>query len=715
MNSTMFRKLMAGMIIAALTLAAAGCGGSAGGNPPPAAAPSDDAEKAETLTELNYAKGTVLRMATGYNSPQTGLSFDAETAGGGITLADGVTYYAGDLKPTWAEVEKRLNITIEDKYQGNSAGRELAYWSERMSEIDLISGGADSLTKAGEAGKLVNIAEYLDIMPNFKAFLDNNPVARLSITGNTDIGAFYVAPYFDGIEDIERMPLMRVDWVEKLLDGDGVFSTSACKSTGETYYRPYMPTSGKIAVDVVKPDGTGVETIVKNYDAAGNIIAKMNASGRMAGVMAVNMLRNYIDEAYGGYYGTKRSDLFVGQNAAWDADELVALLRCVVANPQTLNGTDSVQGIFTREDENNQRRCDMFRFAGQLFGVRGLESRQGYLYLDSSGQLHDARQENSTYRALDRMHNMVLEGLVSESFINGTEMTSAEMLERDAGFMHYDFNQTQTVYNRTKLQADEGERYMAVMTPVACWQDGTPGNKYIRFTESWRSVKPTGWGISADGVADDPDKLCAALKLIDYAYGKEGTILMSYGPDAFIKTNDDGSYATFSFNGEEMPEIAEAAYAELWEKSGGNYTDYARRYLGSTLGFIKSQAFEYQCLDEIGKEGIDHISAAITLGVIWHPELELTENRWYASMPTVFPITSRETDLLRIHTELEESFSTSSGGRNLFVDAIVNGVGAAGTNAAERAAARVREDMGCREYREIMQSAWNRLLTWYSR
>ena len=42
-------------------------------------------------TELSYANGTILRMATGYNSVKTGLSFDAETADDGITLADGKT------------------------------------------------------------------------------------------------------------------------------------------------------------------------------------------------------------------------------------------------------------------------------------------------------------------------------------------------------------------------------------------------------------------------------------------------------------------------------------------------------------------------------------------------------------------------------------------------------------------------------------------------
>ena len=152
------------------------------------------------------------------------------------------------------------------------------------------------------------------------------------------------------------------------------------------------------------------------------------------------------------------------------------------------------------------------------------------------------------------------------------------MLKNDAGFMHYDYNQTQTVYNETQLQ--DGEKYMAVMVPVARWNDGT--EKFMRFTESWRSVKTGGWGISKKGVGDDQNKLFACLALIDYAYSPEGTILMSYGPDAFIKTNADGSYVTFNFNGDQMPVIADATYAELWEKASGNYTNSARMYLGST-------------------------------------------------------------------------------------------------------------------------------------
>ncbi|MGM9605793.1 MAG: hypothetical protein ACI3XG_12105, partial [Faecousia sp.] len=95
---------------------------------------------------LPYAEGTVLRMATGYNSAKTGLFFDAEVAGEGITLADGVTYHSGDLKPTWVEVQNVLGITFEDKYQGNSAAKEFEYWKDRLTEVDMVSGTATTLT-----------------------------------------------------------------------------------------------------------------------------------------------------------------------------------------------------------------------------------------------------------------------------------------------------------------------------------------------------------------------------------------------------------------------------------------------------------------------------------------------------------------------------------------------------------------------------------------
>ncbi len=685
---------------------------------PAEAAPAEAAPAEEAApTELTYAPGTTLRMATGYNSTKTGLSLDAEVAGEGITLADGKTYHAGDLKPTWVEVENVLGIKIEDKYQGNSAANEFDYWKERMGDVDLVSGTAAKLTEYGEQGVVVNIGAYLDQMPNFKAYLESNPIVRLSITGNTTTGAIYFSPYFDGVNDIERMPLMRTDMVQKLLDGEGAFEAEKSNKTAAPVYEPYMPTSGKIEIDVVTADGSAVEKVTKDYDAAGNIIAKMNEAGSIDGVTAVNMLREYIDKAYNGYYGTERSKLFIGQNAAWDADELVALLRCVVANPQTLNGTDTIQGMFSREDDNNQRRVDLMRFAGHLFGIRGLESRQDYLYFDVDGSLKDARQNPETYKAFERMNAIAKEGLISENFMNTADGKTKQYLENDSGFMHYDYNQTQTIFNDPSQKVfDEGEKYMAVMVPVACWQDGTEGGHYMRFTESWRSVKTDGWGISSAGVKDNPDKLNAALKLIDFAYSPKGMILMSYGPDAFIKTNADGSYVTFMFNGQEMPEIADATRAELWEKASGNYTNYARQFLGSTLSFAKSQAFEFQCTTDVGREGAGNISNAIALGTIKHPELAVTENPWYMSVPTVLPTTKAENDMINTYTQLTANgrFSQNKGGENLFVNEIVSGYAEEGMGNADASAAKVSDEWGGAQYLALKQDAWNRLLGYYN-
>ena len=702
-------KSLAAMLLAIAMTASllSGCGPSIQVDPtnPPAtqqpSQPGGETPSDAPAKGLEYAEGTELRMATGYNKPNTGLFFDADTAGEGVKLADGNTYHTGELKPTWVEVQNQLKITFKDQYQGKSASEEFDFWKERLNEVDMVSGTATKLNENGVAGNMVNIAEYLDMMPNFKAYLEANPIVRLSITGNTDTGAIYFSPYFDGVDDIERMPLMRTDWVEKLLNGEGEFTAAASNKTAAPVYQPYMPTSGKVEIDVVKPDGSATEKVTKDYDAGGNIIDKMNAAGSMDGVAAVNMLRTYIDETYGGYYGTDRANLFVGQNAAWDADELVALLRCVVANPQTLNGTDSVQGLFTREDNNNQRRVDMFRFAGMLFGVRGLESRQDYLYVDENNQLRDARQEADTYEAMNYMNAMIQEGLISKSFIDNSEESSKTYLENDLGFMHYDYNQTQTLMNATTLQ--EGEKYMAAMVPVARWYDGSNADGvYMRFTESWRSVKTDGWGISKAGVGDNTDKLNACLALIDFAYSEEGQILMSYGPEAWRSTE------TFLFNGREMPKISDACEKELWELANGNYTNYARWYLGSTLSFLKSQAFEYQCTHEVGKEGAGYISTAIGLGTIKHPELGMASNPWYTIVPTVLPTTKVENDTVAGYTELTDRFDQTSKGTNMLLDLIINGVADPAAQAAT-----VTNDWSGKQYLAIKQGAWDKDNAYY--
>lgn len=672
----------------------------------------------EKVPELEFEEGTELRIAAGYQKINEAISFqDADITKDGITLADGVTYHTGDLKPTWQFLSEELGITFVDKFSGaGSATKEFAVWENQLDQVDIVAGAASDLNAAGAEGKLIDLSQYLDKMPNFKSYLEENQIARLSITGNTETGAIYFSPYFDGVDDIERMPLIRADFVRTLLDGDTAY-TGANRALADYAYTPYMPTSGLVSVESLTADGSGTQTIVKDYSKYGNIIEKMNAQP-LTGDEAVAMFREYIDATYAGVY-KNRSDLFLGYDAAWDADEMAALLRCAVASLNDVDG-NPISGLYSRETGNTQREVDLFRFAGSLYGVRGMESRSDYLYFDANGQLHDARIESDSYVALERMNALTKEGLIC---LTG-EASSTNFLEKDAGLMSYDYNQTQTVMNDTKLQ--DGEEYIAIMVPVARWNDGT-GESYMRFTESWRSVKTDGWAISAAGVADDENKLNAALKLIDFAFSIQGQITMSYGPDSFIKVKDASvvieswddvakKYETFNFNGKQMPVISDATYASLKELTGGNYTNFARRYLGSTLnGFPKSQAFEYQCTSEVGKKGSAVLATAIGAGIIKHPLLAVnTSNMWYTSVPTVLPTTAEQTNVIKGYADLKDNFSTSKGGYSLFVDVIENGYSVEGIDANANAyAENVKTTWNGEQYLIIKQAQWDSLKAFY--
>ena len=698
-------------LLLVLLLALVGCGSSNnGGNTNPE-------EEVIPTAELEYAEGTELRVAAGYNSDKTGISYtNADVTKDGITLADGKTYQTGDFKPTWQYLSELLKITFVDKYSGQSTAKEFPVWENQLDQVDIVAGTTNALNAAGAEGKLVNLAEHLDQMPSFKKFLEDNQIARLSITGNTETGAIYFSPYFDGNDDIERMPLIRADFVRTLLDTDGY--KGANRPLADYVYQPYA--AEDYSVESLTADGSGTQTITKKVAGENNIIAKMNAQP-LTGDEAVKMFQEYIDATYPGVYA-KRSDLFLGYDAAWDADEMVALLRCAVAS---LNDNDGnpIAGLYSRETSNLQREIDLIRFAGHLFGVRGMESRQDYLYFDKDGNLHDARQEAEAYAAVERLNQLVKEGLL----ITTGEASSKNYLEKDAGLMSYDYNQTQTIMNNTVLDNAAGEEYVVIMVPVAKWNDGT-GDKWFRFAESWRSVKTDGWAITAAGAGANPDKLNAALTLIDYAFSVQGQITMSYGPDAFIKVKDETvevkswadvakKYETFDFNGRQMPVVADATFAECQELTGGNYTNYARQYLGSTLnGFPKSQAFEYQMTSEVGKKGAAILSTAISKGVIKHPLLAVNDdNMWYTSVPTVLPTSAEQANTLSSYADLVNNFQQSKGGVSIFYDIMKDGYGsiAGAENTAAGYADFVKNNWSGAAYLMIKQSQWNQLKGFY--
>ncbi|MBR3524957.1 MAG: hypothetical protein IKO11_03835 [Lachnospiraceae bacterium] len=517
MKRSYIRSAVALLALSAMMLT--GCGDDeaqkviAGAAPEPAEVRTDGQQPAaeeKNRDSAAYEKGSVIRISCAADGQQGRMRFTEEMQ------IDGQSYHSGDLKPEWLAVQDQLGIVIEDHYGGETDTESFQRWQEKLDSIDMLSVSGSQMTEAGEAGELVDLSGYLDRMPHFAAFLEENPIVRMSISLSTDEdhrGAVFAAPYLSDPKKVEKLPFMRAEWVRTLLDGKDEFAPQMSGRTALPVYQPFMPIEGKLSVEVAKADGSGTETISKNYDAAGNIIAKMNAAGAMSGTDAVNMFRSYIDEAYNGYYGSKRSDLFLGMNAAWDADEMVALLRCVLANTATLSPEGYVTGLFAPREDSNASRAGLYQLAGMLFGVRGLGS-EGYLYIDRAGQLHDARCEQGSYDALLKMNEMNREGLISAFYGNG-----GQSLQNGADPGAY---QGLMTYAERDLQPADGEGEsddgcIPVMIPLSVWDDGS-GSSCMRFTENAGKVLPGGWAISAKAVEEDENKLNACLALIDHIY-----------------------------------------------------------------------------------------------------------------------------------------------------------------------------------------------------
>ncbi len=680
---------------------------------------------------LGYKEGTELKVSIAHDKLANTITFadslmeDQPDGTKGLKLADGKVYRAGDLKPVWAEVQSRLKITFNNVYtkDGNVSNTYKAWQTAGFEGVDVLLGNASQIVEDGKKGEILNLADYWDQLPNLKAFLDANPLVQLSVISDTETGAVYYAPYFDGYNDIERYFLLRKDWVEKLLDGDTAFANAQATVLSNIEYTPYMPTSGKVVVDGLNAAGTEVISITKDYDAAGNIIAVQNELAAKDGVALVNALRTYIDEAYDGFYGTKRSDLFCGYNAAWDADELVALLRCVMTNSHALNGTDTIYGIFPRETRLD-REANLLSMAN-MFGIRGVASNQDYLYFDSEGNLQDARQDEAFYDALDKMNTIYNEGLIMQDFHTYSGTIYKDMYQKNLGFMCFDYCQTQTLYNeydRGELQPEDFN-FTAIMNPVALWQDGTVGGKYMRFVESWRGVKTQGWCINAD-IASDPDKLAAALALVDFPWSDEGSVLMTYGPDSFI----DG---TTEYKGQQIPKMSEQNLADFARLGKGNFTNFARQYLGTTLGigFVKDQGFEYQCTTANGRAGSLIVGQGIAMGVIKHIGPELSDNMFYTQVPTTLPTSAEEDDIIGGLAALSDNFSKSNKEYGCYIDIITNGLGGATASAkvaplGETLPATAADfvalvsnkttGMGGETYELILNEAWQAALAYFN-
>lgn len=762
--------------------------------------------------KLTWAEGTTLNLSIGHTGVDLGTHYSQANIGklttylGGSTSATlyGTAYAEGNMKPAWAALASQLKVNFANKYTGESSDKQMTAitgTSEGLAGVDIFTSSASDLANqaARNATSIVDLNQYLDYMPNYKAFLESNKTTRLSLTAD-ETGAMYMAPYFDGNDDIEKYVLLRKDLVEDLLNGSSrltgtvSFATQAAAKTSvsgagagtsasvqafmgsddwdidvtdPTALVNYSATAAtNWGEDLHKVDDAKKTATVKVYvkyskaldsaktgaistllaeagvgatdisgQTSGNIIDIMNlainkTSGAVTGDILTEILKEYIKVTYvdstgASFYGAtgrKLSHVFNSAYAAWDADLYTALGRCFVTSGTALGANVAQEDPSTHELKyktlylltGRQSRTDRFNdtvaMAGELYGVRGLESRYPFSYINAKGELVDARTKEVSFNAMNNINALTKEGLFAPlistvTITNGEASHSGTQNKGIQTLSLHDYVQTQTANQGFRAEDQVGDLYnfAPVLTPVSNWDTNDDGTKdtIMRFTESWRSVKTTGFAISYQGVKNNPDKLSAALAFVDYFFSPDGQILMTYGPQA--AANDNGSkeaagtagngfwYATEAtgvsltsvadkvadatnyapaqykvkdanksqyfiynekvytgtpYNGRQIPTMTATNLKMFHDVGGNSFSNYARWIIGTTLPVgNKDQGFEYQCSAKCGLAGADIVGIALNNGTIKHVVQQVattTENatNWYTVVPSVLTFDS---------------------------------------------------------------------------
>ena len=595
--------------------------------------------------EDDFTSEVELNVAINY-AGDTFISYNRSTP---YQAPNNKTYNTGDILPVWEKIGEKWNVKFVDKATSSDSNTNNQFTrmsADGFAGIDLINGTGAGIAAAGMRGEFVDLNKYIDYMPNLKEFLDGNPGVKASMTSAN--GGIYFAPYFDGFQEIERMVLMRHDWVKDLLDATATTTFDNTAVTSQTVYTRSMPQSLDTNVRTGNAQGTAVGTIRKNYSA--NIIDVMNALPVRNGQTLANALRAHIDATYGTQYA-KRSDLFLGFNAAYDVDELVALMRVVQANPRYLTrefgtGTDTTAAPLNHVDvyfpRDNTRIINSIHFA-QVFGVRGFESRNEMFFFQPDGKLADARATEANWDAIDKLNSLYKEGLMYQNpelgygGRTGSDVIRSNVLKASNAFMTYDFNGTsmQASFFEDARKLDPTFEWSFVLPPVNNWLgDG----QYFHFSESVRSVKAEAWGIPAHVTGL---KLSRALKVVDYLYSKEGNDLVLFGPDEWR----DG---TFDYNGEILPALSQQTLNEIRTLTGGSHINYLRWYMGATLpiGHVRTLGLEYQTLSVEGKASQERVNTVYKTGILQVATLGDHENPWYQATPSVYALTAEESDII---------------------------------------------------------------------
>ena len=146
--------------------------------------------------------------------------------------------------------------------------------------------------------------------------------------------------------------------------------------------------------------------------------------------------------------------MYIGENAAYNTDELIALMRVIKANPYLLTGDSKAEiEIFLPKGESSEAVDSVVELM-QLWGVRGTESPKGNFYFASDGTqegegtLNALETTKASYEALDYLSALYDEGLILGNFYTSSSTVSTtrylnqyfkkNTTYKSYGFMMYD-------------------------------------------------------------------------------------------------------------------------------------------------------------------------------------------------------------------------------------------------------------------------------------
>ena len=587
----------------------------------------------------------------------------------------------GVMLPTWKAFQSYTNTTIKDATDYSKSSDALVWTAvttnnfkseTRNSNIDLIYNTTSNFSD--NTDKFLALNSFIEDgkMPNFKEYLDKNPDVKKMIEKS---GKIYFTPYFDGQDDIERMFVMDTALTQEVLDAADGWDTTTTNGGANpssnvvqgAFYKPFMDENYNYASDTTvkvlyKNEAKDV-TVVKTT----NIIKQQNEilNNGCTGKQLAEQFINYIKTAYknffdAGYYKNP-SDLFISESAAYNTDELIALMRVVKANPGMISGKADAEitTFFPRAASNN--RIDNIYDLAQIWGVQGLDGENGNFYIGGDGKVHALETTQASYDALEYLSQIYDEGLILKDFYtdannpNGNNTGFLDKFYKKTlsdsayGFMMYDYAAATTAANDLKdgigtrstarkngFETDyQSMSLTGVLAPLTYWATESTwkptdsitsktGKTLTRYYESNRALKGNSWAIPAN--AENPD---GAVRLMDIMFSELGQMVNNYGPTEYWQKPDTtsgdtvtGAYdvtkayvSTDMVYGEKNPIVSNQVKASLGSQSG-DFWSYFRGYLGAThgIGNVRPKGVNLQATNAYAQAGIAYVQSAFTVG-----------------------------------------------------------------------------------------------------